>query len=116
MPSPSFTVWRPPLCERHRSEAIAGRLVTSAAAYPSMSIIGPFVKCFDPDQERTLGALRQANRARSTKLFPQQRVRQAMAEEGRAVTDNLLRVAFDSLGYSGNSRASSKRNCQPPAC
>ena len=35
MQSPSFTVWRPPLCERHRSEAIAGRLVTTAAAYPS---------------------------------------------------------------------------------
>jgi hypothetical protein len=51
MPSPSFTVWGPPLCERHRSEAIAGRLVTSAAAYPSVSIIGPLVKCFDPDQE-----------------------------------------------------------------
>ena len=29
MPSPSFTVWRPPLCERHKSEAIAGRLVIS---------------------------------------------------------------------------------------
>jgi hypothetical protein len=27
MPSPSFTVWRPLLRERHRSEAIAGRLV-----------------------------------------------------------------------------------------
>ena len=69
MPSPSFMVWGPPLCERHKSEAIAGRLVTSAAAYPSMSIIGPLVKCFDPDQERTLDALRQATRPRSTKLF-----------------------------------------------
>lgn len=57
MPSPSFMVWGPPLCERHKSEAIAGRLVTSAAAYPSMSIISPLVKCFDPDQERTLDAL-----------------------------------------------------------
>ena len=51
MPSPSFTVWRPPLCERYRSEAIAGLLVTSAAADPSVSIIGPLVECFDPDQE-----------------------------------------------------------------
>ena len=53
MPSPSFTVRRAPY-ERHRSDAMRGRLVTGAAAYPSMSIIGPLVKCFDPDQERTV--------------------------------------------------------------